>query len=138
MTDKKGEIVKSDAEWRQQLSNESYRVTRCGGTEPPFQNAYYDCKIPGTYRCVCCGQPLFSSSTKYNSGTGWPSFYTPIKDDAVVYKEDKSLPMQPRVEALCKRCHAHLGHVFDDGPDPAGKRFCMNSAALKLEPEAST
>ncbi len=131
MTDK---VVKSEEDWMKQLSPEQYRVTRLAGTEPPFRNAYHDCKKPGVYRCVCCGTALFDSDAKYDSGTGWPSFYQPIAEDVVATEEDRSLWMT-RTEVLCARCDAHLGHVFDDGPEPTGQRFCMNSAALKLEPK---
>jgi peptide-methionine (R)-S-oxide reductase len=126
-------VVKSDAEWRAKLSPEEYHVTREHGTEHAFSGRYWNSKQPGVYRCVCCGQELFDSSTKYDSGTGWPSFWTPVKPDAVATKEDRSLLMR-RTEVLCARCDAHLGHVFPDGPEPTGQRFCMNSAALKLEP----
>lgn len=124
----------SDDEWRERLSSEQFKVARRGGTERPFANEYFDKKDAGTYACVCCGTPLFSSDTKYDSGTGWPSYYAPIDPSAVREATDASMGMA-RVEALCGTCNAHLGHVFPDGPPPSGQRYCMNSASLKFEPK---
>lgn len=129
-------VTKTDAEWRAQLDPEQYRVAREHGTERAFAGRYWNTKTKGTYNCVCCGQPLFSSTTKFDSGTGWPSFFEPVSPDAVSEVEDNSLLMR-RTEVLCSRCDAHLGHVFPDGPKPTGLRYCMNSASLDLEPEAA-
>ena len=125
-------IIHSEQEWRQKLTTEQYHVTRKHGTERAFSGAYHDCKIPGTYSCICCGTALFSSTTKFDSGTGWPSFYLPINADVIVEKEDRSW-LRRRIEVLCKCCDAHLGHVFQDGPKPSGLRYCINSVALKME-----
>lgn len=129
--DPREKVVKSDAEWRAELSPEEYRVARKAGTERPFSGEYWQTKADGVYNCRCCDAPLFHSETKYDSGTGWPSFYQPVTAEAVATKKDRSLFMV-RTEVLCARCDAHLGHVFPDGPAPTGQRFCMNSASLKL------
>jgi peptide-methionine (R)-S-oxide reductase len=125
-------IDKSDAEWRKQLTPEQYRVMREKGTERPFTGEYDKTSDNGMYVCAACGNPLFSSDTKYDSGSGWPSFYQPLSSESVRTEEDGSMFMK-RTEVLCSRCDAHLGHVFDDGPQPTGDRYCMNSVSLKLE-----
>lgn len=125
-------VIKSDEEWREQLTPEQYEVTRKAATERPFSGEYVHTDEDGTYRCVACGNELFSSDTKFDSGSGWPSFYEPADSDAVELRTDTSHGMR-RVEVVCARCESHLGHVFEDGPDPTGQRYCMNSLALDLE-----
>ena len=125
-------VDKTEEEWRKQLTPEQYRVMREKGTERPFTGEYEKSKEKGMYVCAGCGNPLFSSDTKYESGSGWPSFYQPLTEESVRTEEDGSMFMK-RTEVLCSRCDAHLGHVFDDGPQPTGERYCMNSVSLKLE-----
>ena len=125
-------VSKTEAEWREQLTPEQYHVTREKGTERAFTGKYWNAHDPGVYRCSCCGNPLFDSETKFESGTGWPSFYQPLSKDAVRTEEDNSYGVR-RTEVLCAKCDAHLGHLFPDGPHPTGMRFCMNSASLDLE-----
>jgi peptide-methionine (R)-S-oxide reductase len=130
MSDK---VTKTEQEWKQELSPEQYQVARQAGTERAFTGKYWNTKDKGTYNCVCCGEPLFSSETKFDSGTGWPSFYEPVAEGAVATHTDQTHGMV-RTEARCAKCDAHLGHVFEDGPVPTGLRFCMNSASLDLKP----
>ncbi len=129
MTDK---IKRSEDDWREHLTPEQFRITRNKGTEAPFTGKYTDCKKTGAYHCVCCGNTLFESETKFDSGSGWPSFYDTMHNEAIVQTMDESHGMR-RVEVICKSCEAHLGHVFEDGPAPTGLRYCINSVSLKLK-----
>ena len=132
--DRSDRVEKSDAEWRELLTPQQFYVTRQKGTERAFTGEYWNMKTKGTFVCVCCGLPLFGSETKFDSGTGWPSFWDPIDERAVKTEEDNSL-FSTRTEVMCRRCDAHLGHVFPDGPRPTGLRYCINSVSLRLEPE---
>lgn len=134
MAETPGKIAKSEEEWRRELTPEEYRILRQKGTEPAFTGAYWDTHTPGIYRCRACGQELFDAAAKYESGSGWPSFWAPVERSRVELHEDRSHGMV-RTEVTCARCGSHLGHVFEDGPRPTGERFCMNSAALRLDPE---
>lgn len=130
-------VAKTDDEWRGALTDAEYEITRNAGTEQAFTGVYWDTKTPGVYNCKCCDTPLFDSTSKYDSGSGWPSFTAPISDEVVVTTEDDSMGMR-RIEVRCAACDAHLGHVFPDGPGPDGMRFCLNSASLNLDEEQAS
>ncbi len=129
---KKARVIKTDEEWSNQLTPQQYTVTRLHGTEPAFSHPYHNDKREGMYSCICCGEPLFSSDTKFDSGSGWPSFFAPATEESIAEYEDNSLFMR-RTEVRCAACDAHLGHVFPDGPDPTGSRYCINGLALSLQ-----
>ncbi len=127
-------IKKSEAEWAKELTPEQFKIARQKGTERAFTGKYWDAKTDGVYKCICCGEPLFDSNTKFDSGTGWPSFFAPLREGAVETEQDNSGFMH-RTEVHCAKCGCHLGHLFDDGPNPTGLRYCLNSASLNLEPK---
>ena len=133
---KQSKVTKTDEEWQQQLTTQQYTVTRLHSTEPPFSHPYNASKTQGTYTCICCGEPLFGSDDKFDSGTGWPSFHSPVSGDALSEHEDSKLFMK-RTEVRCATCDSHLGHVFPDGPDPTGLRYCINGVALNMKEESS-